>query len=168
MSMCMQVAERMIYHEEGDRGKIAHFLKVSMYARLIALQEIRDEDYRQMIEIAALTHDIGIKPALAKYGSAAGELQEKEGPPLAEPMLRELGIKEEQVQRISWLIAHHHTLDPIEGIDHQILIEADYLVNADEQNASKEAIIRFRDQYFKTGTGFSLLNEIYQLAGDLS
>ena len=32
--------------------------------------------------------------------------------------------------RIAFLISHHHTIDQIDGMDYQILIEADYLVNA--------------------------------------
>ena len=166
MSIINRVAERMILHENGDKQKIAHFLKVTMYARLIALGTVEDEAQRELIEIAALTHDIGIKPALEKHGSAAGPLQEKEGPPVAEPMLRELGVEEDKVQRISWLIGHHHTLDPIEGIDHQILIEADYLVNADEQGVAKDRITEFRDKYFKTETGTRMLHEIFQLGAD--
>lgn len=166
MSIINRVAERMILHENGDTQKIAHLLKVTMYARLIALGTVEDETQRELIEIAALTHDIGIKPALEKHGSAAGPLQEKEGPPVAEPMLRELGVEEDKVQRISWLIGHHHTLDPIEGIDHQILIEADYLVNADEQGVAKDRITEFRDKYFKTETGTRMLHEIFQLGAD--
>ncbi len=34
-----QVAEAMIRHEYDCRTRVAHFLKVTAYARLIALQE---------------------------------------------------------------------------------------------------------------------------------
>ena len=38
---------------------------------------------------------------------------------------------------MAYLVGHHHTLKDIEGIDYQILIEADYIVNAYESEYSK-------------------------------
>ena len=42
-----------------------------------------------------------------------------------------------------YLIGHHHTLESIHGLDYQILIEADYLVNADEASYSNSEIEQF-------------------------
>lgn len=163
MSIISEAAEAMIRHEEGCRSRIAHFLKVASFARLIALQETDDRSLRQLIELAALTHDIGIKPSLAKYGSAAGPLQEKEGPPLAQALLSEIGAEQGQNCRICWLVGHHHTLQPVEGLDHQIIIEADYLVNADEGALPAAAIVKFRDDHFRTAAGIRLLNLVFTL-----
>lgn len=163
MSLVNEVAQAMFRHEAGCRSRIAHFLKVAAYARLIASQETEDSQLCQLIELAALTHDIGIKPSLAKYGSAAGPLQEKEGPPLAEALLSAAGAAPELVSRICWLIGHHHTLQPIEGLDHQIIIEADFLVNADEGNLPVSAVQAFRDGHFRTKTGIRLLNLLFSL-----
>ena len=55
--------------------------------------------------------------------------------------------------RISFLVSHHHTLDQIDGIDYQIIIEADYLVNADESHFSGHNIKNMYDKIFKTETG---------------
>jgi HD superfamily phosphodiesterase len=41
---------------------------------------------------AAILHDVGIKPAEEKYVSAAGHLQEKEGPPVARAILARHGF----------------------------------------------------------------------------
>lgn len=65
------------------------------------------------------------------------------------------------MDRISWLAAHHHTYTDIGGIDHQILLEADYLVNADEQGYSRSAIEHFRRRVFHTASGSHLLDSIY-------
>ena len=35
-----------------------------------------------------------------------------------------------QIARVAYLVGHHHTLRGIDGIDYQILIEADYIANA--------------------------------------
>ena len=45
--------------------------------------------------------------------------------------------------------------------DKEILLEADYLVNADEMNHSKEQIKKMEDTVFKTSTGNALLESIY-------
>ena len=49
----------------------------------------------------------------------------------------------------------------MDGLDYQILLEADYLVNADEGQASKEAIRNAEKQFFVTKTGKELLHSIY-------
>ena len=45
-----------------------------------------------------------------------------------------LPVECSDVERISWLVAHHHTYTNIDGPDHQILLEADFLVNAGESS----------------------------------
>ncbi len=63
----------------------------------------------------------------------------------------------------AYLVGHHHTLDNIEGMDYQILIEADYIVNADESSYSKDNIKNVMEKVFKTKTGIALLKSIYNL-----
>ena len=36
------------------------------------------------------------------------------------------GYTEEQIERVKYLVGHHHTYDNIDGLDYQILIEADF------------------------------------------
>ena len=48
-------------------------------------------------------------------------------------------------------------------MDHQILLEADYLVNADESSYPKEALYQAKDALFVTESGRKLLTSIYQL-----
>ena len=51
------------------------------------------------------------------------------------------------------MIAHHHTYDNIDGIDYQILVEADFLVNIMESYLSKEATLKAYHTIFKTTCG---------------
>ena len=64
-----------------------------------------------------------------KYGKCDGKLQEQEGPIVAQKMLSQLGFENYMVERICFLIGHHHTYDNIDGLDYQALVEADFLVN---------------------------------------
>ena len=109
-------------------------------------------------------HDIGIRPAEEKYGRCDGKLQEQEGPAYAKEMLLDFPeVTKEETERICFLIAHHHTYDQVDGPDYRILLEADFLVNAFEDNLPKDAIIHFRDKVFETKTGLHLLNTMFGL-----
>ena len=68
---------------------------------------------------------------------------------------------EDQINRIAYLVGHHHTLHDIDGLDYQILLEADYLVNADESHYSKENIENILEKVFRTETGKQLLRTMY-------
>ena len=46
-------------------------------------------------------------------------------------------------------------------MDYQILIEADYIVNAEESHYSIENIRHFREQIFRTESGKTILDSIY-------
>jgi predicted metal-dependent HD superfamily phosphohydrolase len=145
----------------GDPKRIQHFCKVHSYAKLIAEMENVDKETQFVIEVAALTHDIGIHLCEEKYGNCNGKLQEKEGPALAGKLLNRLGINEAVSERVQYLIAHHHTYSNVDGIDYQILIEADFLVNFYEDQISKDAIDHAYNNIFKTETGKKLCREMY-------
>ena len=150
----------MIKLYRGDAKRIQHFCKVHSYAKLIAENE--DMDKKDLF-ILALTHDIGIHVCEEKYGNCNGKLQEKEGPAIAEKLLQELGFTEDVSERVQYLIAHHHTYDKIDGMDYQILVEADFLVNIMEDNLSKEAASHAYHTIFKTECGRQICRDMFGL-----
>ena len=75
--------------------------------------------------------------------------------------LGELSVGTLDVERVKWLVTHHHTYTNVSGMDYQILLEADYLVNAGEGGYSKEAIENFCKEIFRTATGIRLLKSMY-------
>jgi HD superfamily phosphodiesterase len=162
MNKIGQIMCAMIAYYSGDARRINHFLKVYGFAKAIGEAEGLDEGTQEILEIAALTHDIGIRNSEKKYGSTAGHDQETEGPPEAEKLLTALGVGAAVVDRVCWLIAHHHTYTDIHGADYQILIEADFLVNAYEDELSPDAIRSVADRLFRTGTGKMLIDAVYR------
>ena len=130
----------MIAYYDGDPKRIQHFTKVHSYARLIGIGEELDDASLFILEAAAYTHDIGIRV-------------EQEGPIIAQKMLSQLGFENYIVERICFLIGHHHTYDNIDGLDYQILVEADFLVNLYEDDAGNRAIDKAYKRIFKTETG---------------
>ena len=152
---------KMIGFYHGNRHDIAHFLKVWALAKTIGELEGLDGHTQEVLELTAVVHDIACPLCREKYGNADGKHQEMESPPLVEAFFAELPVERADVERISWLAAHHHTYTDIGGIDHQILLEADYLVNADEHGYTRPAIENFRERIFRTASGIRLLNSIY-------
>lgn len=151
----------MIELYKGDAKRIQHFCKVHSYAKLIAEKEEVDDKTLFIIETAALTHDIGIHVCEEKYGNCSGKLQEMEGPALSEKLLQQLEFDDDISKRVQYLIAHHHTYDHVDGIDYQILIEADFLVNLYEDGVSKEAVKKAYNRIFKTDYGKTICREMF-------
>lgn len=155
------VIDAMTDYFSGDVRRVNHFLKVYAFAKAIGETEGLDARTQEILEVAAVTHDIGIKNSEIKYGSAAGNYQELEGPPEAEKILRPLGIDTEAVDRVCWLIAHHHSYTTEMDTDLQILVEADFLVNAWEDAMSPEAVDAVGRRVFRTACGKRLLDRLY-------
>lgn len=161
--MINKVHLAMINLYQGDSKRIQHFCKVHSYAKLIGEMENVDEETLFIIEIAALTHDIGIHLCEEKYGNCNGKLQEKEGPDIAKKLLSELGIADDVSDRVQYLIAHHHTYTNIDGIDYQILVEADFLVNMHEEDLSADAKEKAYNNIFRTESGKKICKEMFSI-----
>lgn len=157
------VLKKMIEFDAGDPKRIQHFVKVYTFASAIGKGEGLSPRQQEILEIAAILHDIGIHASEEKYGSCSGKYQEIEGPQLARDLLSPLGYDEELIERTAFLIGHHHTYNQVDGIDYRILLEADFLVNAYEDNLSKESILAFREKVFETATGKKFLNDMFEL-----
>ena len=160
-----KLMDAMCAYEAGYPHRIHHLVKVHGFARQIGLSEGLDEDAMFILEAAAITHDIGIKPANELTGAHPGPLQEQLGPPVAAKMLPALGFPQDVTERVCFLIGHHHTYQDVEGIDWRILLEADYLVNMIEGNHPDAAIDQARDTFFETREGKRLIEWIRPVRG---
>ncbi len=156
-----EITEKMIVYSNGNLHDISHFLKVYAYAKTIGEQEALPKQQQFTLEAAALMHDIACPLCRKKYGNTNGKYQELEGENLAEEFLRDMDLPLREQKRIVYLVAHHHTWTNIDGLDYQILLEADYLVNADESGYSKEQVKNTLQNLFQTKTGSAFLKSIY-------
>lgn len=161
MTNITKLINKMIEYEAGCPKRINHFLKVHSFANLIAQNEKLTKDLKLVISVASVVHDIGIRISIEKYNSSAGKYQEKEGPAAAEKMLTELGFEKDLIEKVCFLVANHHTYDNIQGLDYQILVEADFLVNIFEDELSKEQAMQIKEKYFKTESGKKLMETMY-------
>ena len=135
-----------------DQKRITHALLVLEKAQKILR---REGGSPRVILTAALLHDIGIKEAERKHGSAAGKYQEIEGPPIAERIMRELGLDADTIEHVSRIVGSHHSAGDIDTLEFRILWDADWLVNLREEfpQAGKEELEKKIARIFKTGTG---------------
>ena len=65
------------------------------------------------------------------------------------------------VEKVCYLVAHHHTYTDMDGADYQILVEADFLVNLFEKNKSIETVKNAYDEIFKTESGRKLCRKMF-------
>lgn len=106
-------------------------------------------------------HDIGIHEGERRFGRNDGQIQQELGPDEARPMLEELGFEKEDVDRICWLVAHHHSYGSIDGPDAQILAEADMLVNQYEDGAPLKRTKHCTTAFIKRESGKRMFRELY-------
>lgn len=156
-----QLTEKMIAFSAGNTADIHHFLCVWAYAKTIGEAEGLDEKTLFLLEATAIIHDISCPLCREKYGNTDGKHQEAESPRLVRDFLADSGFDAELIDRISYLIAHHHTMTGIDGMDYQILIEADFLVNAGGKGLGKRSRGTFSGKRGENGLRRRLLQSIF-------
>ena len=165
MNKNVALYNEMIDFFAGDARRCQHFIKVASLAKQLAESEGADAELTELVEAAGLVHDCGIKPGEAKYGAGhcTGKIQEQEGPSVARELLQKVGYAPEKIERICYLVGHHHTYNMIDGLDYQLLVEADFIVNFYEDGTPKENIAKAVERIFKTESGIKLVKTMFGL-----
>ena len=161
MNIC-DVIESAVSYDRGDPKRINHFMKVYAFAGLIGRKEGISGRELDILEAAAVLHDIGIHNAEMLHGSSDGKYQELEGPGVAADILSALGADNEFIGKVCNMVGRHHTYTGIDSLSLQILIEADFLVNIFEDGMSDTAIASVKEKIFRTAEGTRLLEEMYE------
>ena len=158
-----QIMEKMIAFSNGNIHDIDHFIRVWTYAKTIGELERLDGEIQYILEVAAITHDIACPLCREKYGNTNGKHQEAEGMPMVEAFLHDTGVSAAQIERVKYLVGHHHTFSEIDGMDYQILVEADYIANASENRYETSNIENFMNRIVKTSAGKKLIKSVFCL-----
>jgi HD superfamily phosphohydrolase YqeK len=142
---------------------IDHTLKVMENARQIIRVEKTNWQSAVIVELAAVLHDIGAVEVQRKHGSMEGCFQEQEGPAIALEIMKKHDYEQSIIDRVCFIIAHHHTLETIDGMDFQILWEADLIENMQVMEVIKDAgaLKQFISDNFKTDSGKNLAFQRY-------
>lgn len=156
-----KAVKKMIVYCDGNREDINHFLKVHNYARTLGILEGLDEKALFTLELTAITHDIACPVCRKKYGNTLGHNQEIESEALLRPFFADFNLPADVLERIVFLVTHHHTYTKVDGVDYQCMLEADYLVNCDESKKWRVDYQAFKANVFKTESGKFLLNSMF-------
>ena len=131
-----RVAIEMKKYFHPDFKRIAHASKVARYAEQIVKSERGNP---AVVLPAAFLHDIGIVEAVRKHQSTAAEFQEQEGPGVAREILARLGAREELIEEVCDIIAHHHHPRLEETVNFKAVYDADLLTNMEEKHKDEAA-----------------------------
>jgi CRISPR/Cas system-associated endonuclease Cas3-HD len=144
----------------SDQRRIKHAHRVLEFSQKIMAVELGD---REIVEAAAVLHDIGIKNAELKYNSNSGKYQEMEGPAVAEPILEKVGFPKDKMPLVLAIIGNHHTAGGVKADEFKVIWDADWLVNlADEYDIEDKAKISgIINRIFVTQTGKGLARKLY-------
>lgn len=153
------IGDMIAYYD--NQNYIAHTLKVFGYAQGIAAGEGVTGQEREIIEYAALFHDVGIPAGMAECGSGAGPIQERLGAPIAMEMTRRYVSDPAIIERVGYLVGHHHSFGIKGQRDLQILFEADWLVNLIESAEKYDRKIVY-EKHFGTETGKEFFHHVIE------
>lgn len=143
--------------EEGHCRRTQHILKVYALAKLLGEQEKLSPKEQQILQAAAILHDIAIKYCKQHCsGDASQENQKKEAPHLVYDFLREANYEPIHIPKITELVLHHHDYAGERDRLLQILMEADLIINCYEGEFSPEKAASVRN-IFQTDAGKKLL-----------
>lgn len=151
------VAEMKLVFKEAPYG-IEHTLRVLHNADEIISGEKIDGNTAEIVSLSAILHDIGAIEAQRKHGSMDGHFQEIEGPAIAKGILERIGAPKGIINRVCHIVGNHHTPSKIDGIDFQILWEADLLDSLEfgERSKTQEQFYVEIQKNFKTAAGNDL------------
>lgn len=147
-----------------DARRIAHALEVTGHA--LRIREAEGGD-REIVTMASLLHDVGIKPGEERFGRNDGKIQEELGPPVAGEILEALGVEAGRIATVREMIAHHHTSGKIRTKEFACLWDADMIVNLREAAGamSREKIGALIETKFLTSEGKRIARAIYLSGG---
>ncbi|MFN2435479.1 MAG: HD domain-containing protein [Desulfotignum sp.] len=155
-----RVAVKMKQYFGTDFKRIGHAGRVARYAEKIGKKE---QANMAVVLCAAYLHDIGIKNAQEKYGSAEAQYQHVEGPPVAKKILEDLGAKVALINEVCDIISHHHHPKDSETLNFKVVYDADMLANMDacqgKEQIDAETLARKIDRIYLTDAGKELARQ---------
>lgn len=141
-----KLLENALLYEEGHPRRTQHILKVYALARLFGEQENLSLEEQQILQAAAILHDIPIKYCKEHFhGNASQENQQKAAPMLVTDFLQKANYLPSCIPEILDLVMSHHAYAIKRSKLLQLLMEADLLVNSFENASDPEELKKIPD-----------------------
>lgn len=129
---------------KGDPLKIQHVVRVYTLSKTIGELEKLPDDTQLYLEMASMLHDI----------RNTDDINE---------ILNKNEIDEDIKERVCYIIRNIDNYDHITGLDHQILIEASFIVFIKENDLPEKEIIDIGNRYFFTNYGRAFLKKAFNV-----
>jgi hypothetical protein len=139
-------------HFGADIKRVEHAKNVLKYAEDILMAEGGDS---HIVIPAAILHDVGIKEHAEDHGRAGADIARK--------LLLKHGFQMDHIDEICDIILHHDIQDEAGRKNYEIIFDADWLVNFEDEihDLDEENIELKIDTKFLTSTGKDLARKIY-------
>lgn len=140
-----KVAKRMKQYHHADPAKVQRFVRVYTLSKTIGELEHLPEQTQENLELSALMHAV------------AGE----DKTAVITQILSECSLDDEVIERVCYIVENRHNYDHVSGLDHQILIEAEMIVDFKEHDTPEKEIIRLAEERFITNYGKLMLKRAF-------
>lgn len=156
-----RVAVEMKRYFGTDFKRIGHAGKVARYAEQLGKEEKAN---LPVVLCAAYLHNIGIKNAEEKYGSAADEHLEIEGPSVARSLLEKLGANPPLIDAVCEIVGHHHKPTEDDSLDFKVVYDSGMLTtmgDCEKKNGvDPEEFSNKIDRLYLTESGKKLAKDV--------
>lgn len=152
----------MIEYYGTERKMICNAFKVYGICRAVALREGLDRERMQILECAAILHNVGATESTRKFGCVKPEYMEILSARVAREILESLRFSSRVIEGVTFLVSHHRSVLTDGGISQQILLEAVMIAALDEGTLpERPSPAALREQIFRTRTGTELFNTMF-------
>lgn len=141
------VALQMKKRLHGDERRVTHFVRVYTLAKTIGELEKLPKADQTTLELSAIVSTI---PAEDRVTAV-------------KEMLLSSGFDDATAMRVCYIVEHRRDYEHISGLDHQILIEAEYIVRFKERSTPESEILRVAEERFITNYGKAFLKKAFQI-----
>ncbi|MDO4178362.1 MAG: HD domain-containing protein [Phascolarctobacterium sp.] len=149
---------RVLCFEEGHPRRTQHILKVYALAKLLGEKAKLSAQELQILQAAAILHDIAIKYCKEHFDGVCNQaLQKQVAPMLVRQFLELADYSPEYIPVVTELVLKHHDYDAPKNKLLQFLMEADLIVNCYEAFPDEEKLTKIKT-IFKSQAGKELFN----------
>lgn len=139
------VAIKMKQNLHADPDKVQHFVRVYTLAKTIGELERLPKADQTTLELSAIVNSI----------------EADERVPAVKEMLLSCGYADDIAMRVCHIVEHRYDYEHISGLDHQILVEAEYIVRFKERSTPESEILRIAESRFITNYGKAFLKKAF-------
>jgi hypothetical protein len=125
-----RVAIEMKRYFQQDFKRIGHATRVARYAEKIGKKEGGN---LAVVLTAAYLFQIGTADAEIRRQRGNDSNRGLEGPPVVRHLLMKLGARDEMIEEVSNIVAHHHPPKLGDSVNQRIVYDADVIVNLEER-----------------------------------